>query len=400
MTIARSAEQVQFAGSLHDMLAAADGPGIARAWAAGDRVPGLAAWRALAALGVTALAVPERAGGLGTSFTDVVVACEEIGHHALPGPVAESVAAVPVLLAALPAGPPSEDGSSEIVISENEVSGGAPSSQARPGGAPPGADWSRADPPGADMPGAGAPGGWLPGLAGGELIATLSAPPWLPFAADADAAGLVLLADGGAVRLATPGGRHRSVDRTRSLFETTGGQVLAGGPAAADAIARALDAGALASAAQLLGVGRALLEASVRHAGQRTQFGRPIGSFQAVKHPLADVAIGLEFAGPLLHAAAVTLDGGGCHAARDVSAAKVACTDAARRAARVALQVHGAIGYTEEHDLHLLLTKVRALAGAWGSQAEHRARVMTAISAPGQAPDAARPQAAGEPVWS
>jgi len=364
MTIARSAEQAQFAGSLHDMLAAADGPGIARAWAAGDRVPGLAAWRALAALGVTALAVPERAGGLGASFTDVVVSCEEIGHHALPGPVAESVAAVPVLLAALSASPSSEDGLSEIVISENEVHG------------------------------------WLSGLAGGELIASLSAPPWLPFAADADAAGLVLLADAGGVRLATPGGGHRSVDRTRSLFETTGGQVLAGGPAAADAIARALDAGALASAAQLLGVGRALLEASVRHAGQRTQFGRPIGSFQAVKHPLADVAIGLEFAGPLLHAAAVTLDGGGCHAARDVSAAKVACTDAARRAARVALQVHGAIGYTEEHDLHLWLTKVRALAGAWGSQAEHRARVMTAISAPGQGPGAARPQAAGEPVWS
>ncbi len=350
MTIARSAEQAQFAESLHDMLAAADGPGIARAWAAGDRVPGLAAWRALAALGVTALAVPERAGGLGASFTDVVVACEEIGHHALPGPAAESVAAVPALLAALPASPSS--------------------------------------------------GGWLSGLAGGELIATLAAPPWLPFAADADAAGLVLLAGGGVVCLATPGVRHRSVDRARTLFETTGGQVLAGGPAAADAAARALDAGALASAAQLLGAGRALLEASVRHAGQRTQFGRPIGSFQAVKHPLADVAIGLEFAGPLLYAAAVALDRGGCHAARDVSAAKVACTDAARRAARVALQVHGAVGYTEEHDVHLWLTKVRALAGAWGSQAEHRARVMAAISAAERRPGAARPGTAGEPAWS
>ena len=316
MRLAGSAEQAQFAESVHDMLAAADGPAAARAWAAGDRVPGLAAWRALATLGVTALAVPERAGGLGASFTDVVVACEEIGHHALPGPVAESVAAVPVLLAALPASPLSENELSEIVVSESAVSGGAPSKRARSEGAPAGADQSGADQSGADvsgadvsgadMSGAVAPGGWLAGLADGELIATLAAPPWLPFAADADAAGLVLRAEGGVVRLATPGARYRSVDRARSLFETADGRVLAGGPAAAAAVARALDAGALASAAQLLGAGRALLEASVRYAGQRAQFGRPIGSFQAVKHHLADVAIALEFAGPLLYAAADT----------------------------------------------------------------------------------------------
>src|SRR5205823_5918914 len=212
--------------------------------------------------------------------------------------------------------------------------------------------------------------------------ATAAMPPWLPWAVDADAAGLVLLATGDTVRLGAPGARYRSVDPGRSLAQVTGGQVLARGPAVAGAVTRALDAGALACAAQLLGAGRALLEASVRHAGQRTQFGRPIGAFQAVKHQLADVAIGLEFARPLLDAAAAALDGNGEHAARDVSAAKVACTDAARLAARTALQVHGAIGYTEELDLHLWLLKVRALAGAWGSQAEHRARVMAAISVP------------------
>jgi hypothetical protein len=156
--------------------------------------------------------------------------------------------------------------------------------------------------------------------------------------------------------------------------------VLARGPAAAAAIAGALDLGALACAAQLLGAGRALLAAGVRHAGQRIQFGRPVGAFQAVKHQLADVAIALEFAGPLLDAAGAALAAGDRGAARDVSAAKVACTDAAYRAARTALQVHGAIGYTQEHDLHLWLTKVRALAAAWGSQAEHRARVMAGLT--------------------
>src|SRR6266516_4214428 len=165
-------------------------------------------------------------------------------------------------------------------------------------------------------------------------------------------------------------------------------------PALAGAVARAREAGTLACAAQLLGAGRALLEASVRHAGQRTQFGRPVGAFQAVKHHLADVAIGLEFAGPLLDAAAAALDAGDRHAARDVSAAKVACTDAASRAARTALQVHGAIGYTEEHDLHLWLLKVRALAGTWGSQTEHRARVMAAISLPADEPASTRPKTA------
>ena len=138
--------------------------------------------------------------------------------------------------------------------------------------------------------------------------------------------------------------------------------------------------GALACSAQLLGAGRALLEASVRHASVRAQFGRPVGAFQAVKHKLADVAIGLEFARPLLDAAAVALADDAATAGRDISAAKVACADAAYRAARAALQVHGAIGYTAEHDLSLWLTKIRALVPAWGSQAEHRARVVAGLA--------------------
>ncbi len=99
------------------------------------------------------------------------------------------------------------------------------------------------------------------------------------------------------------------------------------------------------------------------------------------------MAIGLEFARPLLDAAAEAIGDGSATARRDVSAAKVACGDAAYLAARAALQVHGAIGYTAEHDLSLWLSKVRALVPAWGSQAEHRARVMAAL-------------ASGEPPWT
>jgi alkylation response protein AidB-like acyl-CoA dehydrogenase len=344
MSLARSAEQQQFAAALHDFLIAADTPAAARRWAADDRAPGLASWRRLAGLGVTALAVPEKWGGLGASPMDLVVACEELGHHAMPGPVAESLAAVPHLLA--------------MLVDEGMC------------------EESRCAP-------------WLSGLAAGDLIAALAMPPRLPYAVDADAAGLILLVDADTVWLAAPGARHQSLDPARSLSEVRGQQVLARGPDVAAAVARTLDLGALASAAQLAGAGRALLEASVRYAGQRVQFGQPVGAFQAVKHHLADVAIGLEFARPLLNAAAMALAAGGgsdhgATASRDVSAAKVACADAAHRAARVALQVHGAIGYTQENDLSLWLTKVRALVPAWGSQAEHRARIMAALTGDGE----------------
>ncbi len=339
-------ERDQFAEALHDLLGDADVPAAARRWADGDLAPGLALWRRLAGLGVTALAVPQKWGGLGASPLDLVVACEELGHHALPGPVAESLAAVPALLAAL-----EEAG---------EPAGAGGCGERGPRG------------------GRGACGEWLAGLAAGNLIATLAMPPRLPFAADAGAAGLVLLAKDGAVYRADPGATHRSVDPARSLSEAQGREVLARDAAAA--VSRALDLGALACSAQLLGAGRALLEASVRHASVRAQFGRPVGAFQAVKHKLADVAIGLEFARPLLAAAAVALGESHRTAGRDVSATKVACADAAYRAARAALQVHGAIGYTVEHDLSLWLGQVRALVPAWGSQAEHRARVLAGLT--------------------
>jgi alkylation response protein AidB-like acyl-CoA dehydrogenase len=132
----------------------------------------------------------------------------------------------------------------------------------------------------------------------------------------------------------------------------------------------------------LLGAGRGLLDAAAVHTRTREQFGRPVGAFQAVKHSLADVLIGLEFARPLLYAAAIAIGQGAPTAARDVSAARVACADAARRAASTAIQVYGAIGYTRECDVSLWLAKVRALSSVWGSQAEHRATVLAELAEP------------------
>jgi len=343
MTFMLTAEQRQFGTALHDLLADAGVPAAARAWAAGDHGPGLAIWRKLAGAGVTALTAPESRGGLGAGPVDLVVACEELGHHPLPGPVAESVAAVPVLLAEL-------------------ADSGRPAGLADPGGL-------------------AGPAGWLAALGSGDLIATLAMPPGVPYALDADAAGLVLLADAGGIWRGRPGTCLRSADPARRLFEVGRADPLAGAGAVASAAAAAARAyGTLAGAALLLGAGRGLLDASVAHAKTRQQFGRPVGAFQAVQHALADVLIGLEFARPLAYAAAIALGSGAPTADRDVSAARVACADAARRAARTALQVHGAIGYTSECDVSLWLAKVRALSSVWGSQAEHRSVVLAALT--------------------
>ena len=147
----------------------------------------------------------------------------------------------------------------------------------------------------------------------------------------------------------------------------------ASGEAQSADTARAFEFGVLATAAQLVGAGQAMLDASVEYAKQRTQFGRIIGSYQAIKHKLADVYIAVELARPLVYGAALSLADDSADTARDVSAALVAAADAALLSARSSLQTHGAIGFTQEHDLSLLLLRVQALRSAWGDPTWHRA---------------------------
>lgn len=199
-------------------------------------------------------------------------------------------------------------------------------------------------------------------LASGDLLATVVAPPEVPLALDADVSGVVVDLTAGEITDPVLS-RVTSIDPARRLFRVTG-------PTRPLSTAGAFGLGVLAVSAQLLGAGQWLLDASVAYAKQRSQYGRAIGEYQAIKHLLADVATQLELARPLLYGAAVATF------PRDVSAAKVMTADAAYLAARTALQVHGAIGYTAEHDLGLRLTKVRALAGAWGTGSFHRARVL------------------------
>jgi len=311
-------QQRDFASSIDGLLGASDVPAAVRAWSDGDTGPGRKVWTALAELGVTALTVAEEFDGIDAHPVDLVVAAERLGYWGVPGPVAESIAVAPVLLA--------------------------------------GDERSAA-------------------LASGDLVATVAMPPHVPRAVDADFAGVVLLAGDGEVSDGVVGEQRESVDPARRLFDVT-----AAGDAKNADTARAFEFGALVTAALLVGAGQAMLDASVEYAKQRTQFGRVIGSYQAIKHKLADVYIAVELARPLLYGAALSLADGSPDTGRDVSAAKAAASEAALLSARSSLQAHGAIGFTEEHDLSLLLLRVQALRSAWGDPTWHRHRVLEALT--------------------
>lgn len=140
-----------------------------------------------------------------------------------------------------------------------------------------------------------------------------------------------------------------------------------------------LDLGALMAAAQLVGLADAMLAQATEYAKIRTQFGQPIGAFQAIKHQLASVAVAVEFAKPVVWRAAAALQDDLASASLHVSHAKVAATDAAMLASETAIQVHGAMGYTYEVDLHFWMKRTWALAGAWGARAYHMKRIDDAV---------------------
>lgn len=140
-----------------------------------------------------------------------------------------------------------------------------------------------------------------------------------------------------------------------------------------------LNLGALMSAAQLVGIADAMLSQAVEYAKIRTQFGQPIGAFQGIKHQLATCSVAIEFAKPVVWRAAQALQDGIGSAPIHVSHAKVAASDAAMLAAETAIQVHGAMGYTYEVDLHFWMKRAWALCGAWGDRAYHYRQMDEAV---------------------
>ena len=294
------------------------------------RTPGTThRWSALADMGVLGAVASESDGGLGLGLADVVLLAEESGRAALPEPMVDT-----------------------------RRGGSRPAGRGRWPRRRRGRSGSRPATPGSSPPCAGTNGSRVPPMpiwCWSARVTRSSASPSATWEVEP------------------------SVDRSRRLARRVAGEPdfrVGGLDPALDA---AFDRGATATAAQLVGVARHLIETTVAYAQERQQFGQPIGGFQAVKHHLADALLAVEFAAPVVYRAAWMLDGGEATASRDASMAKAMAGDAAEQAARVALQVHGAIGFTFEYDLHLWMKRAWALAADWRDADWHRERVARVV---------------------
>lgn len=315
-------DQQLLAGGLREMLATECTPSHVRdTWEAGhhdhDR------WRMLAELGVVGLTIDEQHGGLGLDERDLVGVLVEAGRVALPEPLAEVTGVAAPLLA--------------------DIGGSLAET-------------------------------WLPRIATGDAV-VVAALPDDPYPAHVAQADLVLLATEEGVHAAEPAQLtitpQPSIDGARPVARVAlAGEVPAAltGAAAERAVTLARQRAATGAAAQLAGIGEAVIALAVEYAKQREQFGRPIGSFQAVKHHLADALVDVRFALPLVERAAHSLATGDPDSGLHAAMAAAFTSEAAEAATEHSLQVHGAMGYTWECDLHLWLKRTQTLLAAWGGE--------------------------------
>jgi alkylation response protein AidB-like acyl-CoA dehydrogenase len=330
MRLAPDQDALDFAASVRELLADVADPAALRvAWDDPDgRIPGV--WKRLAEAGVFGVTIPEEYGGSGADLTTLLPVLVETGRAALPEPIVETVVGAALL---------------------QQVGGEAAAE-------------------------------WLPRVAAGDAVVAVavgpgslvSAAPWADLLVVPDHVGVHCAVARGDASVTT----EPSVDRGVRLatVDVPAGAGAALGGVDADA---AFDLAAVAVAAQLTGLAEAMLAMAVRYATQREQFGVVIGSFQAIKHQLADAYVANSFAVPVVARAAWSVARNAPTRSRDASHAKHAATRAAQRAARTALQVHAGIGYTFEHDLHMWMKRTWTLSSLWGTKEWHGERVAREI---------------------
>jgi alkylation response protein AidB-like acyl-CoA dehydrogenase len=385
-------------------------------------------WRTVAAeIGVAGLLIPEALGGAGASYRELAAAAEQFGASVAPIPYLGSAAtATAALLSAArsaagagngggPASSGAAGGQADIDTSQ-PLSG--PAAAARDAAlrarAQSGSGRSPAVSPAAGLlrqladgsitaalavtvtsrPGAGFPAAAR--VAGRDASGQVKLRGMIPAVADALPADVLLVpADGVPSALylieATAPGVHRkplvSLDMTRQLCDITLDDVsarqVAVGPAAADAVAAGLAAGAAMLAAEQLGLAQRCLDMTVAYVKERRQFARQIGSFQAIKHRLADLWTTITLARAASRYAAACLADDDPDAPVAVALAKSACCDAAVTAAQECVQLHGGIGFTWEHPAHLYLKRAKASAAAYGTPGAHREALATLVDLPG-----------------
>lgn len=326
-------------------------------------------WSVLADMGVVGIAVPTACGGLGLDVLDLVLLLEEAGRAGLPEPLLETAALAAPLLDAYAMGVGARSPGDQWTQLLASIADGAVAAAVAPMSVNPRLEpaSSGVAPPGPTSSGTVV----VPGADGADLFI---------LATTAAGAGPEIHAVPAESVVVTP---VPSLDPTRRLgtveWEPSAATRVASGETAHRAIADLSDRAAVATAAELIGLADRMITLAADYAKERHQFGRAIGSFQAVKHLLAGAQVKLEFARPVTYGAAWSVAEGEPTASRSASVAKAYASDAATEAARVSLQIHGAIGYTWECDLQLFVKRAWALAASWGSAADHRHRVLTSL---------------------
>jgi alkylation response protein AidB-like acyl-CoA dehydrogenase len=323
------------------------------------------AWTRLGSeLGVLGLSVPEEQGGVGGTLVDQAVAVEELGATLYPGPVFGTVAlAVPALVAA------SDDPvRSELLGPLVEGTRTAAVAVAdRAGAFDPAAVTVQATRSGDDWTLSGTVERVVDAAAADDLLVAATGPDGVAlFAVDATANGVER----------TP---LTTLDQTRRQatlrFTDAPARLLAGPDEAERVIGHALVVGSVLLAVEQVGAAQHLLDLTVEYAKGRLQFGRPIGSFQAVKHRLADMLVDIEHARSAAYHAVWALGDGSDDPVLVASIAQATCSEAFARIAADTIQLHGGIGFTWEYQAQLYYKRAITDAALLGSAEQHRARI-------------------------
>ncbi len=309
-------------------------------------------WRGLCELGIAGLLIPEAAGGVGLSCLEAALVAEALGHHVAPAPFLGSAVAAPLALCYA--------GAADHPLLPRIAAG-----EATVGLAVAGATGARA----------GAGVRWEGGVLNGRALFVAGYPATHYLVAD-QARGLNLL-EAGASGLS--GRNLTTVDRTRPTGELTLDQTpaerLTDDP---EVLARVLDAARVMLAADTLGAAQSMLNQAVAYAGERQQFGRPIGSFQAVKHMCAEMAAELEPCRALVWYAAHALDHLPEEARLTACHTKAHLAEVGKFVAKTATEVHGGMGFTDLLGLHYWFKRIgynRQMLGAPELLREEAARV-------------------------
>jgi alkylation response protein AidB-like acyl-CoA dehydrogenase len=308
-----------------------------------------AVWDGMAEQGWFALEIPEEEGGLGLGMVEVAVLCEQIGRRLVAAPY------LPTLLALGALCHPDARAQDTTTKWRDALSQGTGVGCV------------------AFVPSAGA----LTAAGDGAAVVLSGNPVPTVFAPSADVAVIATADAIYAVDLATHGRPEplSAMDRTREIGQLT----FDGTPAVrigdAGAARLLLDRAATAWSAEMLGAADAVLTMTVAYAKDRVQFGKPIGSFQAIKHMLADALVDVEGMRSTVYYAAWCVGADDPEQTLAASMAKSWCSDASRRVMAAGLQVHGGIGFTWEHDMHLFVKRAQLDQVSFGDAAYHRDRI-------------------------